>query len=171
MTAGGHSGAKRESAGVLLHRRRGGALQVLLVRPGGPFWQKRDAGAWQIPKGRIEAGEDAAAAAKREAEEELGIALAGPLEPLARLRQAGGKWVTAFALEQDVDAARVRSNDFAMEWPPRSGRIQAFPEIAEARWFTLAEARPMILPSQEPLLDAIAARGQGPARVERRGTW
>ena len=133
---------------------------MLLVHPGGPYWQKRDAGAWQIPKGRIEAGEDAASAGRREAEEELGIVLAGTPVPLARIRQAGGKWVEAFALEQDIDASAVHSNLFELEWPPRSGRIQSFPEVDAARWLSIAEARAAILKSQEPLLDAlIALRG------------
>src|ERR1043166_5237091 len=111
----------KRSAGVLLWRRGGDGLEVLLVHPGGPFWRNRDRGAWQIPKGGIGEGEAAAAAARREAEEELGIALAGEPVPLATVRQKAGKLVEAYALEQELDPAEVRSNAFEMEWPPRSG--------------------------------------------------
>lgn len=143
------------SAGVLLYRRIGGAVEVLLVHPGGPFWRNKDVGAWQIPKGEIHPGEEVEAAARREVEEELGIALDGRLRPLMDVRQAGGKRVRAFLLEQDVDTEAVRSVSFQIEWPPRSGRIQAFPEVDAARWFGLAEARRMMLPSQRPLLDQL----------------
>ncbi|UIJ45342.1 NUDIX domain-containing protein [Sphingomonas cannabina] len=144
----------QESAGILLWRRRE-RLEVLLIHPGGPFWANRHEGAWMIPKGLIEAGETPAAAALREFEEELGIRPAGSPVPLCRIRQAGGKWVEAFALEGDLDVAEVRSNGFEIEWPPRSGRRQAFPEVDRAGWFSLAEARAMILPSQRPILDAL----------------
>ena len=148
----------KESAGILLWRRRGGETEVLLIRPGGPFWQGRDAGAWMIPKGGAEPGEDALACALREFEEELGVRPDGTPAPLARIRQAGGKWVEAFALEGDLDAAAAFSNSFTMEHPPRSGVWRSFPEVEEARWFVLAEARAMILPSQAPLLDALESR-------------
>ncbi len=147
--------AAGHSAGVLLYRRSGGEPEVLLVHPGGPFWRNRDAGAWQIPKGGIEPGEAPLEAARREAEEELGIALDGTPWPLARIRQTGGKWVDAYALEQDLDCAQVASNLFELEWPPRSGALQSFPEVDRAAWFTFAAARAMILPSQSPLLDAL----------------
>ncbi len=143
------------SAGILLYRRREGLLEVLLVHPGGPFWRNRDAGAWQIPKGEIEPGEDAAAAAVREFEEELGLAVPGRPFPLATIRQKGGKWVEAFALEGEVAEDRIVSNRFELEWPPRSGRLQSFPEVDRAKWLSLEEARGMILPSQAPLLDAV----------------
>ncbi|MBV9843032.1 MAG: NUDIX domain-containing protein [Sphingomonadaceae bacterium] len=146
------------SAGILLHRPGSAGREVLLVHPGGPFWRKRDAGAWQIPKGQIEPGETASAAAIRECEEELGVRLTGAPAPLATIRQAGGKWVEAFALEQDLDADAIRSITFTMEWPPRSGRMQSFPEVDAARWFGLADARAMMLPSQLPLLDALEER-------------
>lgn len=146
------------SAGVLLFRRDSdGGIAVLLVRPGGPYWRGRDAGAWQIPKGLIEPGEAPAAAARREAEEELGVALAGTLRPLGTIRQAGGKVVEAFALEQDLDIARIRSNGFKLEWPPRSGRMQEFPEVEAARWLPLETASAMMLPSQRPLLEMLRA--------------
>lgn len=148
---------RRASAGVLLYRRVGDALEVLLVHPGGPFWRSRDAGAWQIPKGGIEEGEDAAAAARREAEEELGVTLTGALRPLGEIRQSGGKLVEAFAVAQDLDPDAIVSMTFEMEWPPRSGRTATFPEVDAARWFGMAEARAMMLPSQLPLLDRLEA--------------
>jgi predicted NUDIX family NTP pyrophosphohydrolase len=117
-----------------------------------------DASAWQIPKGRVEGGEEPRAAARREVEEELGIRLAGELHPLGRLNQTGGKLIEAFALEQQVDVDAVESNRFEMEWPPRSGKIQSFPEIDEARWFPLSSALPSMLASQRPLLNRLADR-------------
>ena len=143
------------SAGVLLFRDRDGATEVLLIRPGGPYWTNRDVGAWMIPKGGVEPGEAPADAALREFEEETGMRLAVTPFPLARIRQAGGKWVEALAAEGDFDCSTLNSNLFEVEWPPRSGRRQSFPEVVEARWMTLAEARAMMLPSQLPLLDAL----------------
>jgi len=128
---------------------------VLLIRPGGPFWRGRDQGAWMIPKGAIEDGEAALDAASREFEEELGTRPGGTPVPLAVIRQTGGKWVEAFALEGDLDAAAIVSNRFSLEYPPKTGRFQDFPEVEEARWFALSEARAMILNSQSPLLDAL----------------
>lgn len=146
------------SAGILLFRIRSGQLEVLLVKPGGPFWRNKDAGAWMIPKGGIEAGETPAQAALREFEEETGTRLTSVPFPLASVRQAGGKLVEAFAAEGDLDPAQARSNEFEIEWPPRSGKRQRFPEIAEARWMGMAEARAMMLPSQLPLIDALEAK-------------
>lgn len=146
----------KRSAGVLLHRGAGAALEVLLIHPGGPYWTRKDHGAWQIPKGEIEPGEDPQAAARREAQEELGIALVGQMRPLGDIRQAGGKWVTAYAIEHDLDPAAIRSNTFAMEWPPRSGELREFPEVSAARWLTLEDARQIMLPSQVSLLDRLA---------------
>jgi predicted NUDIX family NTP pyrophosphohydrolase len=143
------------SAGILLFRERAGATEVLLIRPGGPYWRNKDAGAWMIPKGGVEPGETPAQAALREFEEETGTRLAAIPFALARIRQAGGKYVEAFALEGDLDPALVTSNEFEVEWPPRSGRRERFPEVVEAKWMTLAEARAMMLPSQLPLLDAL----------------
>lgn len=145
----------QRSAGVLLFRRQEAKLEILLVHPGGPYWRGRDAGAWQIPKGLIEPGEDAAVAARREAEEELGVELCGTLRPLGELRQAGGKLVTAFALEQDLDPATIVSNRFTLEWPPRSGVTRSFPEADAARWLSIEEAGTAMLPSQLPLLEAL----------------
>ena len=142
------------SAGILLWRRNAdGTVEVLLGHFGGPLWAKKDAGAWAIPKGLVEAGETPEQAARREFQEELGFPAKGDLVPLGRIRQKGGKIVEAFALEDDLDAEAIRSNAFTMEWPPRSGRRQSFPEIDRAAWFTLAEAREKILPSQVPILD------------------
>ena len=143
------------SAGILLFRQRAGEAQVLLIKPGGPYWRSRDAGAWMIPKGAIEPGETPIEAALREFTEETGSILTSMPFPLASVRQAGGKTVMAFAVEGDLDASAVRSNEFEVEWPPRSGRLERFPEVAEARWMPLAEARDMMLPSQLPLLDAL----------------
>ncbi|MFL6753162.1 MAG: NUDIX domain-containing protein [Sphingomicrobium sp.] len=146
------------SAGVLLFRTRSGATEVLLIKPGGPFWRNRDAGAWMIPKGMVEAGEVPAEAALREFEEETGTRLSAVPFPLASVRQAGGKIVEAFAVEGDLDPTALRSIDFEIEWPPRSGRRQRYPEAEAARWMTLEEARAMMLPSQLPLLDALEAK-------------
>jgi len=141
-----------------MYRRAGAALEVLLVHPGGPYWMRKDAGAWQIPKGVPEPGEEPAATARREAEEELGIRLGGPLEPLGEIRQAGGKLVTAFAIEHNLDPAAIRSNEFEAEWPPKSGKMKRFPEVSAARWLALEQARTVMLPSQLPLLDRLEER-------------
>jgi predicted NUDIX family NTP pyrophosphohydrolase len=146
------------SAGVLLFRQREGRTEVLLIKPGGPFWRNRHEGAWMIPKGMVEPGEAPADAALREFEEETGTRLAAVPFPLATVRQAGGKMVEAFALEGELDAAAIRSIEFEVEWPPRSGRMQSYPEAAEARWMSLTEARVLMLPSQLPLLDALEKR-------------
>lgn len=143
------------SAGILLYRRTGTEPEVLLIKPGGPFWRRRDAGAWMIPKGAVEEGESPAQAALREFEEECGVAVDQPLVPLCRVRQSGGKIVDAFALESDFDADRLVSTEFEMEWPPRSGDRQRFPEVELARWMSLSEARALMLPSQLPILDAL----------------
>lgn len=145
-------GKIKHSAGVLFYRRSAEGLLILLVHPGGPYWRGREKGAWQIPKGLVEAGESLEETARREVSEELGICLSGALQPLGSIRQTGGKMVTAFALEQGVDPTEIVSNRFEIEWPPRSGRRQHFPEIDAARWLTLAEASDAILPSQRELL-------------------
>ena len=146
------------SAGILLFRARHGAIEVMLIKPGGPFWLNKNVGAWMIPKGAVEPGEAAPEAALREFEEETGTRLEAVPFPLATIRQAGGKYVEAFALEGDLDPAKVISNDFELEWPPRSGNLERFPEVVEARWMSLPEARAMMLPSQLPLLDALEAK-------------
>ena len=145
------------SAGILLYRRRSGALEVLLAHPGGPFWARRDDGAWTIPKGLIDAGETPEAAARREFFEELGREAVGTLRALGSVRQRGGKHVEAFALEGDFDVAALRSNTFEAEWPPRSGRMNTYPEVDRAAWMDLATARIKLLEAQRPLLDRLEA--------------
>lgn len=147
----------RKSAGILLYRRDGDAVRVLLVHPGGPYWAKKDLGAWSIPKGEYEAEEDAEAAARREFLEETGRAVTGPVVPLGEVRQAGGKHVAAFAAEGDFEPARLVSNRFDMDWPPKSGRMQSFPEADRAEWFALALARDKINAGQRPFLDRLEA--------------
>jgi predicted NUDIX family NTP pyrophosphohydrolase len=149
------------SAGILLFRQRDDEFEVLLIKPGGPFWRNKDAGAWMIPKGLVEPGEAPAEAALREFAEETGTRLTAVPFPLAKVRQAGGKIVEAFAVEGDLDVATLKSIDFALEWPPKSGRIEHFPEAAAARWMTMREAVAMMLPSQLPLLDALEEKLKG----------
>jgi len=151
-------GMPKRSAGLLLYRVEAGAVRVLLVHPGGPFWRDKDRGAWSIPKGEIAAGEDALAAARREFREETGQAVDGDFIALPPVRQAGGKIVEAWAVRGAIDAANIVSNSFEMEWPPRSGRVQSFPEIDRAQWFGLAEARVRINKGQAALLDELEAR-------------
>jgi predicted NUDIX family NTP pyrophosphohydrolase len=139
-----------------MFQRRGGEVFVLLVHPGGPFWAKKDLGAWSIPKGEYAPGEDPREVALREFQEELGVRPAGELIPLGEVVQKGGKRVTAFALEGELDVSATASNFFEMEWPPRSGRMQSFPEVDRAEWFALDQARQRILASQLPLLDVVA---------------
>ncbi len=153
------------SAGIAMWRMKGAEREILLVHFGGPQWRGRDAGAWAIPKGMVEPGEALAACARREFEEELGTRPEGELIPLGRIRQKGGKWVEAFALEGDLDVTTITSNHLRVEWPPRSGKFASYPEVDEARWFSPADARAMILPSQHPILDRLeslwAAAGAG----------
>jgi predicted NUDIX family NTP pyrophosphohydrolase len=144
------------SAGILVHRLRDGAIEVLLVHPGGPLWTRRDEGAWSIPKGEYLADEDALAAARREFEEELGTPVPeGDLVELGEVRQRSGKRVLAWAVSGDVDVSAAHSNTFELEWPPRSGRRIEVPEIDRAEWFELAEARRRINPAQAELLDRL----------------
>lgn len=151
------------SAGILLYHRDGDVWQVLLVHPGGPFWRRRERRVWSIPKGGPAAGESTQATARREFEEELGHALAAPLMPLGSVRQSRGKIVEAFAAEGDLDVTTIRSNCFELEWPPGSGQHRAYPEVDRACWFTLTDARRMILPGQSPLLDRLEALLSGRA--------
>ncbi len=148
----------QRSAGLLLYRTRAGATEVLLVHPGGPFWAKKDAGAWSIPKGLIDGQEDPLAAARREFAEETGQTVSSDALPLGDFRQPGGKVVVAFAVAGDFDVAALRSNTFAMEWPPKSGRTAEFPEVDRAAWFGLAEAAERIHKGQRPILDALRDR-------------
>lgn len=145
----------KQSAGLLLFRQRSAVLEVLLVHPGGPFWAKKDAGAWSIPKGEILAGEEPLAAARREFEEELGATISGDFVSLGVVKQPGGKHVHAWAVRGDFDPTLLKSNTFSMEWPPKSGQLRDFPEVDRAEWFDLATARTKILGGQLPLLDRL----------------
>lgn len=142
----------RQSAGLLLFRENAGIVEVLLVHPGGPFWARKDAGAWSIPKGEFESNEAPLDAARREFEEETGMAVAGDFLPLAPVRQPSGKVIHAWALRSDFDPAQLRSNTFAIEWPPKSGQVREFPEVDRAGWFTLDEAQLKMQKGQVPLL-------------------
>src|SRR5215470_9314049 len=148
----------KRSAGLLMFRRRSEVLHVLLVHPGGPFWKNKDLGAWTIPKGEHDGGEDALAAASREFKEETGIEPREPFIELTPIKQAGGKVVEAWAFEGDADAAAIRSNTFSLEWPRGSGRFQDFPEVDRAEWFSLDDARRKILRGQAPLLEELASK-------------
>jgi predicted NUDIX family NTP pyrophosphohydrolase len=143
----------RKSAGLLMYRKVGGSVEVLLVHPGGPFWAKKDEGTWSIPKGEFGDGEEPLEAAKREFQEETGFGVDGKFEALEPVKQAGGKIVYAWAVEGDIDASAIRSNTFSLEWPPRSKKIQEFPEVDRGGWFDLAVARRKILKGQMPLLE------------------
>ena len=144
------------SAGILMYRRGSGGLELLLVHPGGPFWAKKDQGAWSIPKGEYEEGEDPLAVARREFEEELGVPAPDvDVVALGEIAQPSRKVITAFAVEGEYDPSKLRSNLFEMEWPPKSGRKQCFPEVDHAAWFTLGEARAKIMPGQEPFIDRL----------------
>lgn len=146
----------KHSAGLLAYRRRTAQPEVFLVHPGGPFWAKKDEGAWSIPKGEFdEQRESALDAARREFHEETGLTIRGEFHPLEPVKQPGGKMVHAWAVETDFDASVVRSNAFTLEWPPRSGRMREYPEVDRAGWFALDEARTKLLKSQRALLDQL----------------
>jgi len=140
-----------------MYRRTTGDLQVLLVHPGGPFWQKKDDGAWTIPKGEVESSEDELAAARREFREETGLDAVGEMIPLGSAKHKSGKVVTAWAFEGDCDPTAIKSNTFSIEWPPKSGQKKEFPEVDRACFFRLAEARQKIMSAELPLLDALPA--------------
>lgn len=146
------------SAGILLFRRRPEGVEVLLVHPGGPFWAKKEEGAWSIPKGLADEGEDLLAAARREFGEETGMAVEGPFLDLGAHRQSGGKTVVAWAAEGDFDPAALASNWFSIEWPPRSGKFGTFPEADRAGWFSLAEAHRKAVGGQRAIITALAER-------------
>jgi predicted NUDIX family NTP pyrophosphohydrolase len=149
---------KKRSAGILMYRRTGPELQVLLVHPGGPFWVKKDLGAWSIPKGEFEEGEEPLATAKREFREELGVEADGAFLELGSLVQPSRKEIIAWAVEGDFDVAELRSNTFELEWPPKSGKRKSFPEVDRAAWFGLEEARGKILPGQVEFIERLVAR-------------
>jgi predicted NUDIX family NTP pyrophosphohydrolase len=149
--------SRKHSAGLVVHRLRNGVLEILLVHPGGPFWAKRDLGAWSIPKGEFDATEesDPLLVARRELEEETGYTASGHFVPLADLRQPSGKVIHAWAVEADFDASSIRSNTFSMEWPPRSGKSQEFPEVDRAEWFPMPQAKERILRGQRGFLEQL----------------
>ena len=153
----------KRSAGILLYRTVAGAPEVLLVHPGGPFWARRDAGAWSIPKGEYEDGDDPLATALREFEEETGTALRlDDVTELGSVRQSGGKLVSAWAAEGELDAEAIRSNSFTMEWPPRSGRMAEFPEVDRAGWFGVEAAREKVVAAQRAFVDRLVERLASP---------
>jgi predicted NUDIX family NTP pyrophosphohydrolase len=147
----------KKSAGILMYKRSGHGLLLLLVHPGGPFWAKKDLGAWSIPKGEYEEGEDPFTVAKREFAEELGAEPSGEFRELGDLVQPSRKLITAWAVEGDFDPKNLKSNTFELEWPPKSGRKQSFPEVDRAEWFAPAEARRKILPGQSGFIDRLLA--------------
>ncbi len=153
----------KHSAGILLYRFRENRLEVLLIHPGGPYWKNRDLGAWMIPKGQIEEGEETLEAALREFKEETSFTLSeeNPFLPLTYARLSSGKKVFAFACEGDIDASKVKSIEFEMEWPPKSGKIASFPEVDRAAWFTMEEAYQKILKSLSGLLDELVENVNG----------
>ncbi len=155
----------RRSAGLLLYRQSGETLEVFLVHPGGPFWAKKDLGAWSIPKGEYTEGEDPLAAARREFQEETGFLPPSDAIPLGEVKQAGGKIVTAWAAEGDCDPAKLVSNHCQIEWPPRSGRAFDIPEVDRGAWFSIDEARQRLLKSQLPFLDRLATYLSGANRA------
>ena len=148
----------KTSAGILLYRRKDNEFRVFLVHPGGPFFEKKDEGAWSVPKGEIDEGEDALVAARREFKEETGCGLEGKFVPLSPVTQKGGKIVLVWAVEGDCDADAIRSNTFALEWPPKSGRVRDFPEVDRAGWFTVDEAKKKINPAQAALMDDLLSK-------------
>lgn len=156
------------SAGILLFRRESGFVEVFLVHPGGPFWARKDAGVWSLPKGEYIDDEDPFAAAKREFAEETGLSVDGEFLPLGELKQSNSKRITAWALEHDLDPALMKSNSFLLEWPPKSGKMKEFPEVDAGAWFSLPDAHEKLLPGQRPFLTRLAEKlantGDGPRR-------
>ena len=150
-----NSKAKKTSAGILLYRALDDGLEVFLVHPGGPYWEKKDEGSWSVPKGEFEAGEDPLEAAKREFREETGSDITGEFIELIPLKQPSGKIVYVWAVEGNIDATSMKSNMFTMEWPPRSGKEQAFPEVDKGGWFTILQAREKLLVGQRGFLEQL----------------
>jgi predicted NUDIX family NTP pyrophosphohydrolase len=145
----------KKAAGILLYRKRGSSLEVFLIHPGGPFWAKKDENSWSIPKGEFLENEDPLTAAKREFKEETGFSVEGPFVSIGSIKQSSGKVVQAWACEGDLDASAIQSNSFRLEWPPRSGKFQDFPEADRAEWFSLIMARKKILKVQMPFLEKL----------------
>ena len=154
---------KKQSAGIVLYRLRQDTIEVFLVHPGGPYWAGKDEGAWSIPKGEIQEGDEPLQTAKREFAEETGLPIAGEFRALAPLKQPSGKLIHAWAVEGDIDPGAVKSNLFPMEWPPRSGITQEFPEIDQGAWFSIPLAMQKLLPGQRPFLDALHTLTARPA--------
>jgi predicted NUDIX family NTP pyrophosphohydrolase len=150
-----HTMGKKQSAGIVLFKVKKDELMIFLVHPGGPFWKKKDDGAWSIPKGEFDEDENALEAAKREFNEETGYILSGDFIELTPVKQKSGKIVHAWALEKDIDADTIKSNSFTIEWPPKSNKMVAYPEIDKAAWFTADEAKMKINPAQVPLIDEL----------------
>ena len=150
--------AKKESAGLLMYRLRNSTLEVFLVHPGGPYWAKKDLGAWSIPKGEFEEGEERLDAARREFQEETGFHSVGNFIALTPIKQTSGKLVYGWAVRGDCDAKAIRSNTFSMEWPPRSGKRREFPEVDRAEWFTMAVAKEKILKGQVGFLEELSLK-------------
>ena len=150
----------KKSAGILLYRMRNKALELFLVHPGGPFWAKKDDGAWSIPKGEFDDDEEPLAAAKREFEEETGIKISGEFIQLNPIKQKSGKIVYAWAVEGNIDPEKIKSNSFEIEWPPKSGKMKTFPEIDKAAWFNLSDALTKINAGQLSLIKELENRLQ-----------
>jgi predicted NUDIX family NTP pyrophosphohydrolase len=148
----------KKAAGILLYRRKGSSTEVFLIHPGGPFWANKDDGSWSIPKGELSENEDPLVEAQREFQEETGFALQGPFVPIGSVKQSNGKVVQGWACEGDLDASAIHSNSFRLEWPPRSGKYQDFPEADRAEWFSLAVARKKILKPQLKFLENLESR-------------
>lgn len=148
----------KKSAGLLLYRINKNEPEVLLVHPGGPFWRNRDLGAWSIPKGEFDIDEDPLTAAKREVKEELGVTCRGPFIELPAIRQKSGKLIFAWAVKKEVDAAKISSNHFELEWPPKSGRYESFPEVDKAEWFSIPAAKEKIIEAQIKLIESFCER-------------
>lgn len=158
----------KKSAGLLLYRRASGALEVLLVHPVGPYWARRDAGAWSIPKGEFDDDEEPLAAAKREFAEETGASVSGEFLPLQPVQQPSGKVVHARAVQADFDPTQLRSNLFSMRWPPKSGQLREFPEVDRAAWFGIDEAMSKVVPGQAALLEQLKTTDSGEGSGRRR---
>jgi predicted NUDIX family NTP pyrophosphohydrolase len=158
----------KRSAGLLLYRRTGKEFEFFLVHPGGPFWKNKDDGAWTIPKGMIETGEDPLDAARREFKEETGFQIDGEFVELGAFKQPGGKLVAVWAVEGDCEPAKLASNEFEMEWPPRSGRRRRFPEVDRGGWFGLAEAQAKMLIGQRPMLERFFELCASPRGAQRK---
>lgn len=145
----------KKSAGILIYKKVKDKLQVMLVHPGGPFWKNKDAGAWSIPKGEFNDNEEPLDAAKREFEEETGLTVSGKFLPLTPVKQKSGKLIYTWAVEEDIDVSSIKSNLFEMEWPPRSGKMKCFPEIDEACWFAVEEAKEKIIKGQFSFIEEL----------------